>query len=625
MINLDYEELGFRCGIEIHQRLDTDTKLFCSCPTELVDREADGEVNRFLRPVPGESGEVDRAARFEFLQDREFTYNIYNGVSCLVELDEEPPHPIDGEAMETALQVALMFECSMPDEIHVMRKTVIDGSNTAGFQRTALIGLDGEISTEKGSVGIEDIELEEESAGISEEEDSFDLDRLGIPLIEIGTDDSISSPEHAKEVAKKIGMFLRSTENVKRGIGSIRQDVNVSIEGGARVEVKGFQDVEGLDKLVKNEVERQKSLIEIKQELEESGIDPEKPEIVEVTEVFKGCGNDIIEPILEDGGKVYASLVPLEGLMNKDLCEGLTLGSELAGYAGSHGIKGIIHTDEDISGYGLEEEFKSLSEVLDKSEGWAIVVAAGEGSKARKALDSVLDRALMCFEKVPEETRDAEPDFTTTYSRPLPGSARMYPETDIPPFVLDSGYIEEIREDLPDTLEEKRERLTESVGEQLADQLVSSGKVSLFDRLSESTDTDPKTVANLLVNVVSDVESRNDVDTGSLSFEDFKEILDLFAGDEIGKDALPVIVKEIASDPSISADEVVEERDLGAMGVEEVREVVKEVLDEKQELIEEKGEHARGALMGVVMGRVEGKADGSVVNKVLSEELDRVL
>jgi len=145
------------------------------------------------------------------------------------------------------------------DEVEIMRKMVIDGSNTSGFQRTAYIGSQGCIDTSHGPVGIDILCLEEEAARIVEDRgDSliYSLDRLGIPLVEIGTAPDIVSPAHAREVAKTLGMILRSTGRVQRGLGTIRQDVNVSIKGGARVEVKGVQDLNLIDKIVEMEVLR---------------------------------------------------------------------------------------------------------------------------------------------------------------------------------------------------------------------------------------------------------------------------------------------------------------------------------------------------------------------------------
>ncbi len=272
-MKIDYQKLGFKCGIEIHNRLATKQKLFCSCPARfsLLEKPA-FKLFRKLRAVPGETGKVDIAAEFEFLRNRDYIYHIYEDTCCLVELDEEPPHPINKEALFVALQIAKMLHCEIPDEIHVMRKIVIDGSNTTGFQRTAIVGMNGWIETSKGKVRITSVCLEEESAGIVEKNEKsvvYRLDRLGIPLIEISTAPDIKDPDHAKEVAEKLGMLIRSTGKSQRGIGVTRQDLNISIEGGARVEIKGLQELEMIPKVIKSEVKRQLEMIEKGEKLKE--------------------------------------------------------------------------------------------------------------------------------------------------------------------------------------------------------------------------------------------------------------------------------------------------------------------------------------------------------------------
>ncbi|MFQ5620675.1 MAG: Glu-tRNA(Gln) amidotransferase subunit GatE [Candidatus Nanoarchaeia archaeon] len=269
----DYKALGFKSGIEIHQQLDTH-KLYCNCPSIVRDTKHDIQVNRRLRPVAGERGEVDIAALYEQSKGNEFHYKCADTSSCLVELDEEPPTEVNKEALGVVLQVAKMLNMTIVDEVHVMRKIVVDGSNTSGFQRTALIGVNGWIETSKGKVGIESVCLEEESAqkgGTGEDFVEFKLDRLGVPLVEIATDASLQDPEHVQEAAQKLGMILRSTGKVKRGIGSIRQDVNVSVSGGSRVELKGFQELKSMVKVADAEVDRQLELIgkgeEIKKEV----------------------------------------------------------------------------------------------------------------------------------------------------------------------------------------------------------------------------------------------------------------------------------------------------------------------------------------------------------------------
>ena len=258
---MDYKSIKFKSGLEIHQQLETN-KLFCNCPSSLSNKKPSNKLKRKLRAVAGESNEFDVAALHESLKKEEFIYEFFEENTCSVELDEEPPHGINKDALKIALQVAILLRAKIPDELQVMRKTVIDGSNTSGFQRTILVGRDGHLQTSKGDVGISVICLEEDSARKIKKDNkiiTFKLDRLGIPLIEIGTKPDIKDPLHAKEVAEKIGMILRSTGKVKRGLGTIRQDVNISINNGSRVEIKGFQDLKKMPSIIDNEIKRQKN------------------------------------------------------------------------------------------------------------------------------------------------------------------------------------------------------------------------------------------------------------------------------------------------------------------------------------------------------------------------------
>ncbi|MDY6768635.1 MAG: Glu-tRNA(Gln) amidotransferase subunit GatE [Candidatus Nanohaloarchaea archaeon] len=610
----DYEGLGFRCGIEIHQQLDTATKLFCDCPTDPGEHPA-AQVRRELRPVPSEMGEVDRAAQFEYLQGKQFTYNVFRDVSCLVELDEEPPHPVDTEAFETAMEAVHLLDCEVPDEIHVMRKTVIDGSNTAGFQRTMVVGLDGSIDTSEGPVGIEDVELEEDSAGIHTKEKAegvFDLDRLGVPLLEIGTDASVQSPSHAQEVAEHLGMLLRSTGKVKRGLGTIRQDVNVSIEDGARVEIKGFQELEQMQALVENEVERQQSLAQLAENLEQ----PVASDIEDVTAVFEDTGNEVFQRILDSDGIVLAvTLDGLAGEMGEDLCDGLHLGKELASYAEAHGTNGMIHSDEDLERYGLEEEFAALVDHMEPGEDEVVCVIAEREEVARPAAEAVVERAEQLAGGVPEETRTAD-GTVTRYARPLPGEARMYPETDIPPIVVDQETLDAI--DVPETLAEKEERFQGMVGEELASQVINAGRTEIFETVIEETGVAPAAAANIATNVLGRLEA-DDVPVENLSAARIAAAADLFAAGDIGTEQLEALLEAAAEQPDADIDALAEQFEQA--GEAEIRDAVQEVIDEKQELVAEEGMHAQGALMGLVMERLDA-AEGSVVSRILEEELE---
>ncbi|MEM3127246.1 MAG: Glu-tRNA(Gln) amidotransferase subunit GatE [Candidatus Woesearchaeota archaeon] len=267
---MNYEELGFRCGLEIHSQLEG-KKLFCSCKTEIVDGKPDIIFRRKLRTTAGEAGEIDIAAAAEMAKGKYFVYHFYDKSNCLVDMDEEPPHPVNQEALKIAITVANLMHMKVVDEIQFMRKIVIDGSNVSGFQRTALVARDGYIETSKGKVSIQTLCLEEEAAKTVErtkEYDVYNISRLGIPLLEIATGSEIKDPEHAKETAEKIGLILRSVHGMKRGIGSIRQDVNISIKGGARTEIKGFQEFKLIPKVIEFEIQRQQELISKKQKVE---------------------------------------------------------------------------------------------------------------------------------------------------------------------------------------------------------------------------------------------------------------------------------------------------------------------------------------------------------------------
>jgi len=378
MTTYDYEELGLVAGLEIHQQLDTATKLFCNCPTRIREpEESTRSLTRYLHPTKSELGEIDEAALEESMVDREFEYLAYDS-TCLVEEDDEPPHRVDREAMEVALEIGQLLDMHVADQVHVMRKIVIDGSNTSGFQRSMLVANDGAIETSEGPVGIEDMLLEEESAQRVEETDDgvrFSLDRLGIPLVEIGTKPDIRSPEQAREAAERIGMLLRSTGKVKRGLGTIRQDVNVSIADGARIELKGVQSLDDIDDIVRNEVRRQVELLDIRDELHERGASVGEP--LDVTEVFDDTESGVIRGALDAGGVVQAVLLEgFDGLVGREIQPDRRLGTELSDYAKRHGAGGIFHTDE-LPAYGVtDEEITALREAAEAGPEDAVAIVA---------------------------------------------------------------------------------------------------------------------------------------------------------------------------------------------------------------------------------------------------------
>ncbi|WP_058366569.1 Glu-tRNA(Gln) amidotransferase subunit GatE [Haloparvum sedimenti] len=620
MSDYDYEELGLVAGLEIHQQLDTATKLFCDSPTMQREPEAaDRELTRYLHPTKSELGELDQAAVEESRVDREFTYLAYD-TTCLVEEDDEPPRRVDEEALSVALQIADLMDLTVVDQAHVMRKLVIDGSNTSGFQRTMLVGQHGEISTSEGPVSVVDLMLEEESAQRVEETDEgvvYSLDRLGVPLVEIGTGPDIRSPAQAKEAAERIGMLLRSTGSVKRGLGTIRQDVNVSIAEGARVEVKGVQDLQGIEDIVRGEVRRQAELVEIRDELQAR--DAAVGDVQEVTEVFADTDSGVIRGALDSGGKVTA--VPLsgfDGLVGREIQEDRRLGTELSDHAKRHGAGGIFHTDE-LPAYGVTAaEVADLREAVGAGEGDAVAIVAADPETADLAIEAAADRAESAVVGVPEETRGANEDGTTRYLRPLPGAARMYPETDVPPVEPDSSDVE-----TPELLDEKAERYVADFGldEGLAEQVAFGHRFPLFEEAVEAG-VDPTFAAATLESTTTELR-RDGVPVENLTDEQFLGLFALVEDGDLAKEGVNEVLTVLAENPGMSAEAAVEEAGLAGVSEEAVREAVVEVVERNAEQVEAEGMGAFSGLMGEAMGALRGKADGEVVSAVLREEIGK--
>jgi len=503
---VDYSRLGLKVGLEIHQQLDTSTKLFCNCEPALFKEEPEITFLRRLRPTQSELGQIDPAAFFEFQKGVKILYEADTNTACLVEMDEEPPHPLSMEAVETTLTVALMINATPVDEIHVMRKTVIDGSNTTGFQRTCLIALGGEITVNGKKIPIEHVSLEEDAARKTGQEDKtvrYRIDRLGIPLIEIATAPVIYSPKEAKQVALAIGRILRATRKVRRGIGTIRQDLNISISEGALIEIKGVQELELLPLVVEYEVQRQLRLLEIQKELKKRGLDEKglSEEFVDVTAVFQQTRCKVISRALSRNMRVLAVRLPkFAGLLKRELAPNLRLGTEMADHARFWGrVGGIFHTDE-LPAYGItSEEVENLRKAVKAEEEDAVVFVADTLENGEDALKAVVKRARQAL-KGAEETRAARPDGTTRYMRPRPGAARMYPETDIPPIKITREYVEALLKRLPELPEQKLRRLMKEyhLNEKLARQVLDSEYFELFEEIAEKTKASPTMIAAFL-------------------------------------------------------------------------------------------------------------------------------
>ena len=627
-MNIDYQAVGLKVGLEIHRQLDTAKKLFCDCPTDLVEGGREITFVRWLREAQSELGEVDPAAVFEARKRKKIVYHADTQNTCLVEMDEEPPHDLNREAVEVALTAALLMNAKPVDEIHVMRKIVIDGSNTTGFQRTCIIALDGEIEVEGKKIPIQTITLEEDAARIIEQkpqEVHYDLRRLGIPLIEVSTGPVISSPEEAYKVAYAIGRILRATGKVKRGLGTVRQDLNISIRGGALIEIKGVQELDLLPKVVELEVIRQLHLLKIRDELKKRGVtedDIKNEPIRDVTEVFTKTKSKIIKKKLQQGGVVLAlKLKGFGGLLGLEAAPGIRLGAELSGRARAWSeVEGIFHTDE-LPGYGISEgEVEKLRKIMEAGDRDAVVLVASDRERAQDALERVRERAIEALYGVPSETRGARPDGTTIYLRPRPGAARMYPETDIPPYPVPREYVEDLKKRLPPTLDQLAERLSKKYGlsSQIVNELIDSERVELFEKVVAETGIQPSVVASILTEHMKSLK-REGVNVERIGDKELIEFFEMVSRKELAKEAAPEVLRWLAENPGKSLREAVEALGLKPVELGEVEAKIRELAEKYGDLLRNNPRKAISIIMGDLMKVYRGRVDGAKLYQMVSK------
>jgi glutamyl-tRNA(Gln) amidotransferase subunit E len=624
-MGLNYEKLGLRVGFEIHQELDTH-KLFCNCPSELRDEEPLLEVKRRLRPTQSELGEVDRAALAEAIKGKVCRYQVTENV-CLVELDGEPPHPVNEEALDIALEAALLLNAKPLDEVHTMRKIVIDGSNTCGFQRTILVATDGHVEVNGKRFRIPTICLEEDAArkmGEGAELIDYRLDRLGIPLVEIATGPDFSTPYTPAKAALYIGQLLRVTGKVKRGIGTIRQDVNISIAEGARQEIKGVQELTLISTVIEREVQRQLALLKIRDELRRRGAGMVTKRVIDVTKVFSKSGSRVIREAIGAGGAVLAVKLPkFAGLLGKELQPGRRFGTELADCARIYGkVGGLFHTDE-LPGYGIsQEEVDGLRKITDAAEGDAVVFIADVKEKAEAALSAVVDRANQALDGVPEETRRALPDGNTEFMRPLPGAGRLYPETDIGPIPITRDRLNKIRKMLPELPEQKVKRFIKEyrLSQNLASRMSLSENVALFEEIVKKYRVDPTLVASTLEETLVSLR-RDGVPVENLNKKHLEDTFKLLSLRKITRESIPQVLSALARKPQEKVEKILDELGLKAISIRELEGVVSGIVDNNIEIVKEQGENSHKILMGILMREVRGRADGKKVSEILREKI----
>jgi len=514
-----------------------------------------------------------------------------------------------------------------------MRKIVIDGSNTTGFQRTILVGRNGFLDIDGVRVGVQSICLEEDAARIINEQDRYDedvnkiysLDRLGIPLIEIALEPISNSPAVVTNVAQTVGRLLRSTKKVSRGIGSIRQDVNISINDGAVVEVKGVQQLSQLSLVIEYETKRQDGLNQIAKELKRRKIDESRfmDNVTDVTDLFKRSSSKVIKKILSEDSKIMAFVLRgFRGMLSLEPYSGVRLGREFGDLVKSYGIGGIFHSDE-LPNYGISsEEVKSLTSDLEMEKNDAFILIGGSTKSLNTVLIELSNRIRRSFSGVVPETRSARLDGVTVFSRPRPGSSRMYPETDIPYVSIDDNTVRELSKNIPKPWKVVVDQNCKKYGinKTLAENIFDSRYFSLFEKIISKTSINPSFVISKLTEDLVRLE-REGYDTSILTDEVLFYVFMQLNSSRISKESIPIIFEKLLKKEVNDVDEVI--RTFGTERVTEdyVDKTICRIIDENDTVISEKGLDAIGLLMGRCMEILRGKIDGEKVNKKLMTKL----
>jgi glutamyl-tRNA(Gln) amidotransferase subunit E len=530
----DYDRIGFMSGLEVHQQLLTKEKMFCHCPAGVFNHndDYDAELLRHMRPTLSELGEYDGTALMEFKTRKNIVYRIKNESACTYDVDDTPPFPLNREALGIAIEISLLSKLNIVGEVHITRKQYLDGSIPAGFQRTAIIGVEGELQLPNKKVRLIQLSIEEDSCReISDigHKRVYKTDRLGMPLIETVTYPDFVNPDEVKEGCDYIRFLNRSTDKVRTGIGAGRQDVNVSCKGGSRVEIKGVAHTKWIPELTHNEVFRQWSLLQMRDHLKNNGLDAEKWKIssIDISEEIE-FENTLINKAKANNSKIIAVNLPgFEGALSWFTQPGKMFANEI-----SDRLKVIACIEkpnmthsENFENSLNENEANLLRKKLSSEKGDAQIVFWGPEEDIKTALETIEERCLMAFEGVPEETRKSLLNGITIFERVLPGADRMYPDTDSAPIPLENSYIKELESQLPEDIIDRHRKLKDwDVPEDTYTYIFSKNLFPLMEEIIEKTGVKPSYLGTFIGHKLKFAEGQPKVD-GEINY---RMILRLF-------------------------------------------------------------------------------------------------
>ena len=614
-----FRELGFKCGLEIHQQLATEKKLFCRCKAVMHKDKPSATILRHMRPTLSELGEYDGTALMEFKTKKDVIYQLYDDTVCTYEMDDTPPFSLNQQALDIALEVALLHNCSIVNEIHISRKQYLDGSIPTGFQRTGIIGVEGWVPYKNRKIGIIQLGLEEDACReISDLGHTivFKTDRLSIPLVEVVTYPDMHIPSEVAEVAELIGRLLRSTGKVRRGLGSIRQDVNVSIEGGTRVELKGVPKLQYLAQAVANEAIRQKALIDICDELRLRGINEGtfQYEAKDVTSIFKNTKCEQFKEVIKNNQKIYGIIIRLfGGILDKTTHQNRTFADEIAGrvrvIACLDVMPNIIH-NKHFEDFGLNlKEINKLNQTFDAKAIDAIVLVWGNETDVKTAIEEIKIRAIEATKGVPSETRQVFPDGSNDFERILPGPDRMYPDTDSPPTPILEERLKRITKTLPERLWMREKRLIKlGIPSNLVKSLSISPRNKIFDKIIKDLKVNPTLVAVTLEEKLKWLR-RQGKKIDAISDEKIYGLFQMLSDNQYSKEAIPTILIFLADNPSKTLKEAIIELNIKPMATKELEKIVNRIIAQysNPETVKITFKFLMGKVMKVARNRIDGR------------------
>ncbi|MBN1485519.1 MAG: Glu-tRNA(Gln) amidotransferase subunit GatE [Chloroflexia bacterium] len=575
-----YQQLGFICGLEVHQQLLTEKKLFCHCPAGIYQEEGeyDAELVRHMRPTLSELGEYDGTALMEFKTKKNIIYRIANETACTYDVDDTPPFKVNRQAIEIALEIALLLQTNIVGELHITRKQYLDGSIPTGFQRTAIIGIEGQIPLRQKTVRIIQLSLEEDSCReVSDirHRRVYTTDRLGIPLVETVTYPDMKTPTEVAEAAQYIRFLTRSTGKVRTGIGAAREDVNVSIRGGTRVEIKGVAHIKYLPELTHNEAFRQKSLLTIRQELLARMPDWEGWKIshreVDV-DILSKPSTYLRQAKKKDHRFIAVNLPGFRGLLCFFSQPGRLFADEI-----SDRLKVIaciekpnmVHSEE-WRPQGRGDDWGSIRDLLEAGPEDAQILFWGPAEDIPTALETIEERCRLAFAGVPNETRKSFPDGTTMFERVLPGPDRMYPDTDSAPIPVSQKLIEQVRSRLPVPVDQRMAQLEAwGVPRDAFYFLLKYNLVGLIERIAGDWEAEPKFVATLLAHRLKHLQGQ----LQPASPFDFEQLYELFAfirGKRLQADILYDMLPVVYAHPNMDLESVLTSIDYAPQDCERI-------------------------------------------------------